>query len=118
MVGGGMRQVGIIAAAGIVALEEMVDRLAEDHMNAKALARGLATIGGIEVDPEVVETNIVFFDVRGMDVPSFVAGLRERGVIVGPGRMVTHYGVTRADIDDVLEAVRSVLRSAESVAAG
>jgi threonine aldolase len=118
MVGGGMRQVGIMAAAGIVALEEMVDRLSEDHTNAKALATGLATIPGIKVDPEAVETNILFYDVRGMELPAFAAALKERGVLVGGGRMVTHYGVSRIDIDDVLESVRTVVQTGQSVAAG
>jgi threonine aldolase len=118
MVGGGMRQVGIIAAAGIVALEEMVDRLAEDHANAQALAEGLAGIPGVHVDPSVVETNIIFYEVSGVELPDFVARLRQRGVLVGPGRMVTHYGVSRTDIEDVLDAVRSVVGSSEGVAAG
>jgi threonine aldolase len=118
MVGGGMRQVGIIAAAGIVALEEMVDRLAEDHANAQALAEGLAGITGVHVDPSVVETNIIFYEVSGVELPDFVARLRQRGVLVGPGRMVTHYGVSRTDIEDVLDAVRSVVGSSEGVAAG
>ncbi|HTE86363.1 MAG TPA: low-specificity L-threonine aldolase [Dehalococcoidia bacterium] len=118
MVGGGMRQAGIMAAAGIVALEEMVDRMADDHVNAKALAQGLATIEGVEVDPDVVETNILFYRVPSMEQPAFVAALKNRGVLVGPGRMVTHYGITRADIDNVLEDIRAVLRAREGVAAG
>jgi threonine aldolase len=118
MVGGGMRQAGIIAAAGIVALEEMVDRLSEDHANAHALVQGLASIPGVEVDPAVVETNILFFGISAMQMSDFVAALKQRGVLVGPGRMVTHYGVTRSDIDDVLQAVSDVLRTREGVAAG
>ncbi len=118
MVGGGMRQAGIIAAAGIVALEEMVDRLAEDHANAKALARGLASIPGVVIDPDVVETNILFYGLENASVPDFVASMRARGILVGGGRMVTHYGVTRQDIDDVLEEARSVLQSLQPVSAG
>jgi threonine aldolase len=118
MVGGGMRQAGIIAAAGIVALEEMVDRLSEDHANAHALVQGLASIPGVEVDPAVVETNILFFGISAMQMSDFVAALKQRGVLVGPGRMVTHYGVTRSDIDDVIQAVSDVLRTREGVAAG
>jgi threonine aldolase len=118
MVGGGMRQAGIMAAAGIVALDEMVDRLAEDHANARALVEGLSSIPGVEVDPSFVETNILFFGVSAMPMPDFVAALRQRDVLVGPGRMVTHYGVTRSDIDDVLQAVSDVLGTREGVAAG
>jgi threonine aldolase len=117
MVGGGMRQAGIIAAAGIVALEEMVERLAEDHQNAAYLARGMAEIPGIVVDPSAVETNILFYGVRGAGLKDLVARLRERGVLVGPGRMVTHYGITRTDIDAVLEAVRDVMPAAAGAAA-
>src|SRR6478672_9562263 len=85
MVGGGMRQAGIIAAAGIVALEQMVDRLAEDHANARRLAEGLAQLPGLEVDPDEVETNIVMVQVADerIDPKRFVAGLAERGVKVG-----------------------------------
>jgi threonine aldolase len=118
MVGGGMRQAGIIAAAGIVALEEMVDRLAEDHANAKALARGLAAIPGVKINPDVVETNILFYSLEGVAISEFVARLRERGIFVGGGRMVTHYGITREDVDDVLEEARTVIQSLEPISAG
>jgi threonine aldolase len=118
MVGGGMRQAGIIAAAGIVGLEEMVDRLAEDHVNARALADGLASIPGIEIDPSLVQTNILFYELRGMETSDFVLALKQRGVMVGPGRMVTHYGVAPNDIDEVLQAVSDVMRAREGVTAG
>lgn len=108
MVGGTMRQVGVLAAAGIVALEEMVDRLAEDHTNAKLLARGLDTIPGIRCDPTLVETNILYYHVAGQSPASFAARLREAGVLVGGNRMVTHYGITAGDIADALERIRSV----------
>ena len=65
MLGGGMRQVGVLAAAGLVALEKMTTRLEEDHANAQFLARGIAGIGGVKIDPERVQTNIVVFDVSG-----------------------------------------------------
>jgi threonine aldolase len=107
--GGGMRQAGVIAAAAIVALESMVGRLSEDHENARVLARGLAGIPGITIDPESVQTNIVIFDVD--DGAAFARSLRDAGVLVtmyGPRRlrMVPHYGIERADIDEALERVR------------
>jgi threonine aldolase len=107
--GGGMRQAGVLAAAAIVAIDTMVDRLAEDHENARVLARGLSEIPGISIDPESVQTNIVIFNVD--DGPAFVRRLRDAGVLVtmyGPTRlrMVTHYGIARADIEEALERVR------------
>lgn len=113
MVGGGMRQAGVIAAAGIVALETMVERLAEDHENARLLARGLASIPGIVIDPAKVQTNIVIFAVTSMNPADFARRLRDRGVLttaIGYGRlrMNTHYGITRVDIEEALERVRAV----------
>ena len=110
MLGGGMRQAGIIAAAGIYALEHMVDRLAEDHENAKALARGLAELPMVEIDPDTIETNLVIFGVRG-DWQTLVRGLKEAGVLctvprAGRLRMVTHYGIERGDIDEALARIR------------
>ncbi len=112
--GGGMRQAGVIAAAAIVALETMVDRLAEDHQNARTLAEGLAQIPGVRIDPSLVQTNIVLFDV---DHPmAFMRRLRDLGVLTTPSnthvRMVTHYGIGRADIDEALERVRHAAVSA------
>ncbi len=117
MVGGGMRQAGVIAAAGIVALETMVDRLAEDHENARLLAEGLASIPGIVIDPSKVQTNIVIFQVVSMNPADFARRLRERGVLttaIGYGRlrMNTHYGITRADVEEALERVRAVAATA------
>jgi len=109
--GGGMRQAGIIAAAGIVALEKMIDRLADDHLNARALAEGFGLIAGINVRPVKRRTNMVVFDVDGdaAGASKFAAALRERGVLVGARtptsfRAVTHYGVSRADIDRAVAA--------------
>ncbi len=117
VLGGGMRQAGIIAAAGIVALTTMVDRLAEDHSHARALAQGLAIIAGINVRPVARRTNMVFFDVDGGAAAArrFEAAMRERGVLVAardPGsfRAVTHYGISRADID------RAVAMAADAAA--
>ncbi len=115
MVGGGMRQVGIIAAAGIVALEEMVDRLADDHANAQALAKGLATIPGIKIDLASIDTNIVIFGFDGIEGPRLQAALRERGVLSTGNpptvRMVTHYGIERADVDEALGRIREAVAS-------
>jgi threonine aldolase len=118
MLGGGMRQAGVVAAAGIVALDEMVDRLAEDHANARRLAEGLAGLPGISLDPEEVPTNIVLFrvDPSVWDWPEFVAALGRAGVAVagfGHGRIraVTHSGVSRSDVDRAVEIAGKVLRA-------
>jgi len=118
IVGGGMRQAGIIAAAGIVALEQMVDRLAEDHENARRLALGLAEIPGISIDPAQVRTNIVIFDlVAERPTPAeFAARLSADGVkVLALGeriRLVTHHGIDAADIDKALVAIRKVMQEA------
>ena len=112
MVGGGMRQAGVIAAAGVVALESMIDRLAEDHENARLLARGLAELPFVDVDPEQVETNLVFIRLKGMTAPELSARLGEHGIICrGAGermRLVTHWGITREDIEYVVERAREL----------
>ncbi len=117
--GGGMRQAGVIAAAGIVALTEMVERLAEDHANARRLAAGLAAIPGLRVDMARVQTDIVRFELvsEALTPAGFLAGLRERGVLMGGmgGRIlraVTHYGIGAAEIDRAISAAREVLASA------
>ena len=122
LLGGGMRQAGVLAAAGIVALETMVDRLAEDHENCKLLAQGLADFPQIEIEPERVVTNILFFTLRDeqqkelTDSQSilFVARAREQGVLlghVGGGaiRAVTHYGIERQHIETALTGIRRAL---------
>jgi threonine aldolase len=115
MVGGGLRQAGVVAAAGIVGLEEMVDRLADDHANARYLADGLAQVPGIEIDPSKVQTNIMFWKHRGIDTVKLNGALRERGVLStmvhGRVRMLTHYGIERDDIDHALEVIREVTAS-------
>jgi threonine aldolase len=115
-VGGGMRQAGIIAAAGIVALEEMVDRLADDHVNARSLALGLAEIRGLQIDPDAVATNIVYFRVikTGLDAPTMVAQLDAQGVRVLPTaadqmRAVLNYHVTADDVQRALVVINRVL---------
>ncbi|HEX8033816.1 MAG TPA: beta-eliminating lyase-related protein, partial [Ktedonobacterales bacterium] len=114
LLGGGMRQAGIIAAAGIVALTEMIDRLAEDHANARKLAEGLANIPGIAVEPETVETNILFFGALDRDVTPLVNAAAAAGVLFSGGddgriRAVTHYGITADDIDRALLAVEHAM---------
>jgi threonine aldolase len=117
-VGGGMRQAGVLAAAGIVTLEEMVARLAEDHHNARHLARRLAATDGLRLDPERVYTNIVFFDVvhPALNAPALAAKLGARGVrVLALGlrslRAVTHYQVTADDTDWAVDTIRSVLEA-------
>ena len=116
MLGGGMRQAGILAAAGIVALETMVDRLAEDHANAKRLAQGLAGLPGLVIDVASVQTNIVIFAVKRSDVdaPGLVLKLSERGIQcfnidAERIRMVTHKDVDRAGIERALDCLRRIL---------
>ena len=116
VLGGGMRQGGIIAAAGIVALEEMIDRLAEDHLNARRLAEGLADIPGIALDPSRVQTNIVFFNLEegAPDAAEFCGRIAERGVKMGPTgghriRAVTHYGIEAEHIEQALAVVAQVM---------
>ncbi len=116
LVGGGMRQAGVLAAAGIVSLTQMVDRLADDHTNAKKLAEGLANIADIAVDPDQIKTNIVFFDLtsRDMTAQQLVAELDLEGVKmlpVGPQRLraVTHYHITSEDIDYTLGVLLRIL---------
>lgn len=116
--GGGMRQIGILAAAGIIALEDGPKLLKRDHQNAKRLAHGLAKIPGISIDPEKVVTNIVIFDVAEakFSAAEIVAKLRENGVLaIGFGsqiRMVTHLDVADADVDAALSAMKESVPSA------
>ncbi len=116
MVGGGMRQAGILAAAGIVALEEMVDRLADDHANAKALAKAINDLPGATVDLSAVQTNIVVIRIErpNMTAERFIAMMAELGVKVTPFggnavRMVTHYGIEERDVERAIGAARTVL---------
>jgi threonine aldolase len=116
MLGGGMRQAGILAAAGIVALDTMVERLREDHANARALAEGLAGVPGVAIDPASVQTNIVIFRLRrpDLDAAGLARKLFDRGVkclATGPDsiRMVTHKDVCVAGIKRALATVREVL---------
>jgi threonine aldolase len=115
LLGGGMRQAGVLAAAGLVALEETPARLHEDHANARRLAEGLAEMPGVSIDPERVVTNIVLFDVSrtGLTADEICARLQTRNVLAsGFGssiRMVTHYDVTSEDIETALKELRAIL---------
>ena len=117
MVGGGMRQPGIIAAAGIVGLQKMVGRLRDDHSNAKRLASGLSSLPGVEVDMDAVETNIVMADITGtgMSAETCVNRLGKIGVQVfefgiGRVRFVTHYGIDSVDVDEAVARLNRLLR--------
>jgi threonine aldolase len=116
MVGGGTRQAGILAAAGIYALDHHLDRLQEDHHNAKRLARGLALIKNIIIHPEEVETNILYCDVSptGRSAQEIASALRQRGILVHPTgksliRLVTHLDVSFEDIDEALQGMEEVM---------
>jgi threonine aldolase len=115
--GGGMRQAGILAAAGIYALEHNVERLTEDHLNAKRLAKGIAEIDGLDIDVNAVETNILFFHVRkpGLTVPMLLDRMKAEGVLMGgtgPNtiRAVSHLDVSKDGIDRAIEVLRKVAR--------
>ncbi|GAB4306194.1 MAG: GntG family PLP-dependent aldolase [Candidatus Bipolaricaulota bacterium] len=118
--GGGMRQAGILAAAGLYALDHHVDRLAEDHAHARLLAAGLGEIEGLSVWPP--ETNIVIFEIeQGPDAATLCRGLAARGVLASPAgagtsprrvRMVTHLGISHPDIEQTLDLVAQELRTA------
>ncbi len=117
MLGGGMRQAGIIAAAGIVAIEEMIDRLAEDHANARRLVEGIAKISGLATDPARVRTNILYIDLvdRRFSDEEFMKRLAKKGVRLshtGPSRfrMLTHYGIGIKEIDAALKALQDVMQ--------
>jgi threonine aldolase len=120
LLGGGMRQSGVLAAAALIALEETPERLHLDQSNARRLAEGLAELPGIRIDPERVATNIVIFDVgeSGRTPDEICAGLAERGVLAsGFGqsiRMVTHYDVSAEDIETTLRETRAILSDQRS----
>ncbi len=115
--GGGMRQAGILAAAGLIALEKHTARLKEDHDNAKFLAEGLARIPGINIDPATVQTNIVIFDISGTGIGAteFTRRMGDRNVLAGGVnkelvRFVTHMDVDRAGCERALEVVEAICR--------
>ncbi len=113
-----MRQAGILAAAAIYALDHHVDRLVEDHANARKLAAGLRQIAGLRLDPETIDTNLVFFHLEPgrLTAAELVERLRGRGILMhetGPYsiRAVTHLDVTAADVQEAVEAVAAGVRS-------
>ncbi len=113
--GGGMRQVGVLAAAGLIALEETPKILRIDHENARRLAEGVANLKGVSIDAKKVVTNIIIFDVSNADLSSseICSKLKEHGILASPFgnsiRMVTHYDVSREDIDKTLKTLSVVL---------
>jgi threonine aldolase len=116
MLGGGMRQAGVLAAAGLIALEEGPKRLKEDHEHAQLLAQALARVPGLALDPGKVQTNIVIFSVKpgGLSSAEFLSQLAARGVLAVPVdadrvRMVTHLDVGRREIEIAVETVASVM---------
>lgn len=120
MLGGGMRQVGFIAGPGLVALDSTIDRLKEDHMHARRLGEALAGVPGVFVDLEVLQSNIVIFDLEqtGKAALDVVDGLAERGVLAAAVgryriRLVTHRGVSSRDVDKAIDALRAELQPDE-----
>jgi threonine aldolase len=112
--GGAMRQTGVLAAAGLVALDSMVDRLAEDHANARTLAEGLAELPGITCDLSRVQTNLVYFDVAKLTGVQFQVECGKRGLLceaLDPQRVrfVTHIGVTAGDVQSALQICEEVI---------
>jgi threonine aldolase len=122
ILGGAMRQSGVIAAAGVAALTEMVDRLPEDHRRARTLAEGLAAIDGITIDLEMVQSNIVIFQTHpAVEHLRFVDEMKARGIAISNYgtrglRMVTHYEISDDDIQTALGSAREIMQSALVVA--
>ena len=117
MLGGGMREIGMLGAAGLYALDNMVDRLAEDHANARTLAEGLAEMEGVRVDLERVQTNLIIFELDPMPPARFLDQCAGRGVLGAAisrtqVRFVTHYGIDSADVQQALKVVSEVLGAA------
>ncbi|HKT29184.1 beta-eliminating lyase-related protein, partial [Dyella sp.] len=116
MLGGGMRQAGILAAAGLYALEHHVQRLAEDHANAKKLAEGLARIKQIKINPTAAQTNMVFASIATEHVKPLAEHLKSAGILILPNanlRLVTHLDVSAADVGRVIAAFRGYFAGAE-----
>ncbi|WP_421348144.1 low-specificity L-threonine aldolase [Aeromonas veronii] len=112
MLGGGMRQAGILAQAGLFALEQHVTRLADDHRRAKRLAEGLAALPGIELDLSLVQSNMVFLRLREGESAPLLAFMKERGILFsgyGELRLVTHLQINDDDIEEVIDAFTEYL---------
>jgi threonine aldolase len=118
MLGGGMRQAGVIAAAGVFALERMVERLGEDHDNARIAGDCLARIAGVRLAPPP-QTNLIYFAVDGWKASELVDRLAEAGVLCfdegGRIRWVTHYGIEREDVEEAVVRLRSVAKAGVTV---
>ena len=111
--GGGMRQAGILAAAGLYALNHHVERLAEDHANARLLAHGLGELPQLNVRYEATQTNMVFVSVPEKDVAHLTGKLQAEGIVITPGaqlRLVTHLDVTTADVEQVVRVFHDYYR--------
>jgi len=122
--GGGMRQAGVLAAAGLVALEESPARLHEDHANARFLAQRIGELPGIDIDAERIVTNIVIFGVAGLGVPASAisTALRHQGILANPAnatriRMVTHCDVSRAQCEAAVQALTEVVERSDELLA-
>ena len=118
MLGGGMRQAGIIAAAGIIALDKMIERLSDDHKNARLLAEGLSKIEGIKIDLETVQTNMVYIDFSalGINASRFIKELWNERILVSPisvkrFRFVTHYGINHDDICYTIDKIKKIINN-------
>jgi threonine aldolase len=121
VLGGGMRQAGVVAAPGIVALEKMVDRLREDHENAKFLAEKMAKLNGIKLNMENVQTNMISFELDPTKVTDevFLKGLKDNGVLAlaqskNKIRFVTHYGIRREHVEKAAAIIESMLNKQTS----
>ncbi len=117
VLGGGMRQAGIIAAPGIIALEKMIDRLEEDHKNARLLAEGIARIDGLTINRDIVQTNMVHFDVGklGITADQFISKLEENGVLAltlaeNKIRTVTHRGIEKEHVEKALNIIEGIVK--------
>ena len=109
-----MRQAGHLAAAGLIALQELIERLQEDHENAKILASGLSCLDGIEIDEIQIKTNIIFFKMTGMDGETFIDQLEKKHIkllMTGAGifRAVLHREVSKEQVETVIESINSIL---------
>jgi len=114
MLGGGMRQAGVLAAACLHAVEHHLARLAEDHANARALAEGLAGLPGLALDPKLVQTNMVFASLDPAKVDGLVKHVQQAGIVILPNpavRLVTHLDVSRSDVDKVITAFKGYFRA-------
>ena len=116
MLGGGMRQAGVLAAAGIIAIEKMVERLADDHTNARFLAEELNKLDGLKIDLETVQTNMIYCDISQLkvQVTTFLEILKDKGILVSPVppsriRLVTNRHISREDINKTIEAFKQVI---------